>query len=117
MATLLLTVEACYQTDRGLVVLPCLPLQALTSRPEFRQLQQGSRIELRRPDGTRRESRIATYGAPVEKRSDASLYVRGGPAGPEFEIRFTLAPELSAEEVPAGTEIWYLYDGCRPSNG
>jgi hypothetical protein len=64
MATLLLTVEGCYPTDQGLVALPCLPLEALLSRPEFLRLQQGSRIEVRRPDGTCRESRIATYGAP-----------------------------------------------------
>src|SRR5689334_7929504 len=111
MATLLLTVERCYLTDQGAVVLPCLPLKALASRPEFRRLQQGSRIELRRPNGTRRESRIATYGAPVEKGSDGSFYVRGGPDGPEFEIQFTLAPELAPEEIPAGTEVWYLDEG------
>lgn len=110
MATLLVTVETCYPTDLGLVVLPCLPMKALAGRPEFGRLQQGSRIELRRPDGTRRESRIATYGVPVEKGPDGSFYVRGGADSPEFEIRFTLAPELTPEEVPTGTEIWYLDD-------
>jgi hypothetical protein len=113
MATFLLTVESCYPTDRGLVVLPCLPLNALAGRPEFefRRLMQGSRIELRRPDGTRCESRIATYGSPVVKGEDGSVYVRGGPDGPEFEIRFYLAPELTPEEVPIGTEVWYLDEG------
>ena len=111
MATLLLTVEACYPTDQGIVVLPCLSLKALAGRPEFRRLQQGSRIEVRRPDGTRRESRIATYGAPVEKGSDGCFYVRGGPDGPEFEIRFTLAPELTPVDVPVGTEVLYLDGG------
>jgi hypothetical protein len=101
MATLLLTVEACYPTAQGLAVLPCLPLQALASRPEFLRLQQGSRIEVRRPDGTRREIRIATYGVPVEKGLDGSFYSK-------HEIRFTLASELTPEEVPAGTEVWYL---------
>jgi hypothetical protein len=111
MATLLLTVEGCYPTDQGLVVLPCLPLKALLSRPEFFRLQQGSRIELRRPDGTCRESRLATYGAPVEKGPDGSLCVRGGKWAPEFEIRFTLARELTTEEVPVGSEVWYLDEG------
>jgi hypothetical protein len=54
MAALLLTVDESYTTERGLMVLPCLSLQALTQRPEFRNLMQGSRVELRRPDGTRR---------------------------------------------------------------
>jgi hypothetical protein len=93
------------------VVLPCLPLKLLASRPEFRRLQQGSRIEVRCPDGTRRESRIATYGAPVEKSPDGSFYVRGSSEGPEWEIRFTLAAELTPEQVPVGTEIWYLEEG------
>ena len=111
MAALLLTVEACYRTDEGLVVLPCVPAKSLDGRPEFDRMQQGSRIELRRPDGTRRQTGIATYGVPVEKAADGSFYVRGGPDAPEFEIRFTLAPELTPEEVPVGTEVWYLDGG------
>ena len=111
METLLLTVEACYPTDEGVMVWPCLSLEALASRPEFRRLREGARIELRRPDGTRCESRIATYGAPVDKGPDGSFYVRGGPDGPEWELRFTLGPELTPEQVPVGTEVWYLDEG------
>jgi hypothetical protein len=108
MAALLLKVESCFATDYGLVVLPAVPLSALGERPEIRCLQQGSRIELRRPDGTRHESRIATYGVPVMKGPDGSFYVRGGPEWPEPEIQFTLAPDLSPKEVPVGTEVWFV---------
>jgi hypothetical protein len=111
MAALLLTVDACYPTGRGLMVLPCVPLKALTGCAEFRHLQQGSRVELRLPDGTRRESEIVTYGAPVGQFPDGKFYVRGGPDGPEWEIRFTLPADLRPEDVPPGTEIWYVEEG------
>jgi hypothetical protein len=74
-------------------------------------LQQGSRIQLCRPDGTSCESRIVTYGAPVEKGPDGRFYVQGGPDGPHWEIRFTLGPDLSPEEVPVGAKVWYLEEG------
>jgi hypothetical protein len=111
MAVLLLTVEFSYTSTRGLTVLPCLNLKALASRAEFSHLQQGSPVELRRPDGSYRMSRIETYGVPAEQGSDGQFYIAGGPDGPEFEIRFALSPDLSPEDVPVGTEVWYLNEG------
>lgn len=60
-------------------------------------------LEVCRPDGTRRESHLATYGAPVEKGTDGLFNVRGRPDSPEF----TLVPELSPEEVPVGMKFGF----------
>ena len=60
-------------------------------------------LEVCRPDGSRRESHLATFGAPVEKGTDGLLNVRGGPDSPEF----TLVPELSPEEVLVGMKFGF----------
>jgi hypothetical protein len=63
-------------------------------------------VELRLPDGTRRQTRLVRFGASVYRAEDGSFYVPGDENGPQFTIVFTLSPDLQPDDVPPGTEIW-----------
>jgi len=102
VASLLFVVEQSYQGNKGLTLLPGIPLR--DKRPEVRSIIQGIELELRLPDGTRRQTYLVTYGVSVEKADDGSLLIHG-----ELEdqfVHFILPEGLTPVDVPAGTEVW-----------
>ena len=69
-------------------------------------MMQGAELELRRPDGTSFRTVLVTYGVLVSREADGALYLHDDPADPE--IKLTIAGDVAAEQVPAGTEVWLL---------
>jgi len=69
-------------------------------------MTQGAPLELRRPDGTSLQTSLVTYGVSVWGGEDGALYMYDDPSDPE--IKLTIPKETSAEQVPAGTEVWLL---------
>jgi hypothetical protein len=67
---------------------------------------QGASLELRRSDGTRRQTRLVTFGISLFKAEDGSFYTRDDPSDPE--INLTLPETLALEDVETGTEVWLL---------
>jgi hypothetical protein len=108
MAVRLVTVESCEKVADGLYVYPGVPLEVLSANQELKGLMSNGPIELRLPDGTRRQSRLVRFGVSVFKAGDGSFYVPGDEKGPRFTMMFTLSPELEPCDVPPGTEIWFV---------
>jgi hypothetical protein len=79
-------------TGRGLVVVPEKP------ETDFR-IRVGTPIELRTPEG--RSIRTHIYGVEFLKPLPGR-----GPCGMAFSIK----PGIGKDEVPPGTEIWYVRD-------
>jgi hypothetical protein len=108
MAVRLLTVESCAHVGDGLVLSPGVPMEAMSSHEELRQLMSDGPVELRLPDGSVRATRLVRFGASVFKGKDGSFYVPGDENGQTFTIVFTLSPDLLPEDVPPGTEVWLV---------
>jgi hypothetical protein len=107
LANLLLRVESCEVTPNGLVLKPLVPMRDLVAGPQFRGLKEGTAVELRRPDGTRREARLAALTTPgADDDSEITLYEQGGPGGSEWDVAFTLAGSLAPADIPPGSELW-----------
>ena len=103
MAIYLYTVESSWSDEFGLSVERGIPMSEIPKRQELNNLNQGVTLELRLPSGTRRRTTLVNYGVGVIEQEDGSLIVEGDPC-----IRFTLPIDLSTDDVPAGTEIWWI---------
>jgi hypothetical protein len=80
-------------TGRGFAVFPGVPGKRLP-----RGVRAGDKVELRRPDGTALQTEIAAI--------EHAKMIRGGSQWP---IRFPA--DVHADDVPAGTEIWWMAPG------
>ena len=106
MATYLLTVQQAERTGQGLRLSPGIRPSQTIDRAAIGKMSQGANLELRRPDGVQRLTRLVTYGISVWRREDGSLYTNQDPSDPE--IMLTLPEDLSPEDVATGTEVWLL---------
>lgn len=104
----LLTVREAVATGQGLRLLPGVRPSTLPTPDVLSRIRQGSPLELRLPNGTTRRTELRTYGIPVTKQPDGSLRFYGDLQDPE--ICCTLPSELTAEDVPPGTEVWLIDD-------
>jgi hypothetical protein len=86
--TFLSTVEAVFEiSGRGCVIVPGVP-------PNDRIARNGSRIELRKPDGSILQTKIVAL----------EIFARVEPSKKCYPI---LLPEgISKADVPIGTEVW-----------
>lgn len=98
-----LTIRHCRRDDLGLFVSPGLSVSELQFRPELGKLIQGEALELRFPDETVVRARLLSYGIPAQRLPDGRVLVDTDP-----EVHLTLDCLLAPEEVPAGTELWWL---------
>jgi hypothetical protein len=103
MPALLYVVEYCWNGPLGLSLNPGIPMKDVSNRPELKDMIQGMKLELRLPDGTRRQTTLATYGVSAYKQPDGSLLVDGDPS-----IRLIIPGDIYPAEIPAGTEIWLI---------
>ena len=103
MAIYLYTIESSWDDSFGLAVERGIRMSEASKRQELSSLAPGAALELRLPNGIRRRTTLTNYGVGVIKQEDGSLLMEADPY-----LRFTLPPELTSEEVPAGTEIWLL---------
>jgi hypothetical protein len=106
MGTYLLTVQVAEGDSQGLRLSPGIRLSQTKDRPAISQMMQGAELELRRPDGSTLRTVLVTYGVSVWRGADGALYMPDDPADPE--IKLTIADDVPAEQVPAGTEVWLL---------
>lgn len=67
---------------------------------------QGCTLELRKPDGSRSQTRLLTYGISVEKDQKGNIIYRGDIHNPE--INLTLPAEVSQSDLIPGTEVWLI---------
>src|SRR4051812_1770496 len=106
MATYLLTVRETHQVDSGIRLSPGIRPSETSDRPAIGEMTQGSRLELRCPDGSVHLTHLVTYGISAWKGEDGALYMNDDPADPE--IRLTIAETGDAGGPPPGTEVWLL---------
>jgi hypothetical protein len=106
VATFLLTVKEVEAHTQGLRLSPGIRLSQTKDRPAIGSMMQGAKLELRRPDGRIRATSLLTYGVSVQRGADGALYMQDDPA--DAEIKLTLPADLSAEDVPVGTEVWLV---------
>lgn len=106
MPTYLLTVQSAELMSLGLRVSPGLRPSEATGRPAIAKLTQGSMLELRHPSGSTLRTPLATFGVSADKADDGSLYMHDDPKDPE--IKLILSPSLGVDDVPPGTEVWFL---------
>lgn len=108
MPTFLITVRQAEADDAGLRLYPGIRPSVMKNVPAMGKMTQGSRLELRRPDGTTRSTSLVTFGVSVWKGENGSILLYDDPKDPE--ICLTIRSELESEEVPAGTEVWLMDD-------
>ncbi len=106
MATYLITVRETEPMSLGLRLWPGIRPSQSADRPAMKGMKQGSSLELRLPNGTRRSTPLQTYGIRVEKNEDGDLLLHDNPRNPE--ICLILPAETNATDVPQGTEVWLL---------
>jgi hypothetical protein len=106
MPTFLLTITAVEADSQGIRLSPGIRLSHTTDRPAIRHMMQGAALELRRPDGSRQQTCLVTYGVSVLRGDDGAFYMHDDPTDPEIKI--TLPGDLSPNEIPPGTEVWLL---------
>lgn len=106
MATFLLTVKEVDADSQGLRLSPGIRLSQTRDRPAIASMMQGAKLELRCPDGTTHAAILVTYGVAAWRGEDGAIYVHDDPA--DAEIKLTLRPDISPEEIPVGTEVWLV---------
>jgi hypothetical protein len=106
VATFLLTVTAAEPDSQGVRLAPGIRLSQTADRPAIGLMMQGAELELRRPDGSARRTTLVTYGVSVWRGEDGALYLHDDPA--DAEIQLTLPPDLSADDLPRGTQVWLV---------
>jgi hypothetical protein len=106
METYVLTVKEVDTDSLGLRLSPGIRSSLTKDRPEIGRMMQGANLELRRPDGSRSNTTLVTYGVSVWRGDDGALYTRYDPADPE--IKLILPADLSRDQIPIGTEVWLV---------
>ena len=106
MPTYLLTVESTTRDGMGLRLTPGVRPSEAKERPAISHMKQGSKLELRRPDGRVSQTRLVAYGVSVWKDEDGALSMNDDPRDPE--IKLTLPADTDAEDVPLGTQVWLM---------
>jgi hypothetical protein len=106
MATYLLTVRHTEVNSLGLRLRPGIRPSECTDRPAIKGMRQGSSLELRLPNGTKRLTSLQTYGISVQKDEDGNLPLHDDPRNPE--ICLIVPGETDSKDVPEGTEVWLL---------
>ena len=106
MATYLLTVGQTEPISLGLRLRPGIRPSEGTDRPAIKRMRQGSSLELRLPNGTKRSTSLPTYGISVQKDEDGNLLLHDDPRDPE--VCLILPGETDSKDVPEGTEVWLL---------
>jgi len=106
MATYILTVDGFVRHAGGVRIRPGVPASAFDERPALDQLIQGAVLELRRPDGWRRRTRLLTYGIEAWRGSDDQVYIDGPPT--LQPIVLTLPSEVEDSDLAIGTQVWYV---------
>ena len=106
METYLLTVKDVEVDGLGLRLSPGIRLSETKDRSAIGAMMQGAKLDLRRPNGTRRSTTLVTYGVSAWSGHDGALFMQDDPAHPE--IKLTLPADLSHEEIPVGTEVWLV---------
>ncbi len=100
----LLKVTTVEQLDNGLRLSPGIRPSEMQDRPGIGSMTQGSPLELRRPDGTVLETTLITFGVPVMRRDDGTIYTTDDPSDPE--IKLTISSDLDPDDVSEGTGVW-----------
>ncbi len=104
MAIFLYKVEECWRNPRGLLTLEQgMRMSEIKQRPQLKRLIQGIQLELRRPDGSTHHTYLFNYGFGAIRAEDGTLIRDSDPY-----LHFILPPEVSENDVPPGTEIWWL---------
>lgn len=106
MTTYLLTVRETEPSNLGLRLRPGIRPSQFTDRPAIKRMKQGSSLELRLPNGTKRSIPLQTYGISVQKDEHGNLLMDDDPRDPE--ICLILPSETDSKDVPQGTEVWLL---------
>jgi hypothetical protein len=109
MAIFLFSVTGHDRSKSGLGLLPGIALSQ-QSRPEIRDMKQGSLLLLKRPDGKTRKATMATYVARVPTWTESQLDLSAIPIIP------VLSSEFTESMVPVGTEV-YLDTGEQGKSG
>jgi hypothetical protein len=123
MAVRLLTVESCAHVGDGLVLSPGVPMEAMSSHEELRQLMSDGPVELRLPDGSVRATRLVRFGASVFKgKTGASTFpaTRMGRHSPSsLRSHPTFFPKTYRRELRSGwcDRPQCCVVGCRSSGG
>jgi hypothetical protein len=105
MSALLFRVETIERTGLGIRLTPGLRFSQAASIPEMQTMQQGSPLELRKPDGTLLATQLVTYGIAARQEGEL-LYAEGDPQEPEVFLFLPL--ELADDSLPRGTEVWLV---------
>lgn len=103
MPVFLYVVESCWNGPLGLSLEPGIRSSQIRSRPEMQVIKQGVKLELRLPDGSKRQTVLVNYGISATKQPDGSLIREADPY-----LRFIIPGEIPTSEVPRGTELWWL---------
>lgn len=78
-------------------------MSALSAHPEGDTFTQGIHLELRFPNGFKHRTFLLNFGVAVVREDDGSFLIEEDPY-----LRLTLPADLRPEDVPVGTEIWWL---------
>ncbi|HWE96940.1 MAG TPA: hypothetical protein VG269_23465 [Tepidisphaeraceae bacterium] len=103
---MLLTIQSIARDTIGVRVFPGFHMRDAEEKPGIKKMIQGCRLELRGPDGSVYETRLVTYGIPVEKDSEENILYRGDIKN--AEIRITLPLDVPDHALSADTEVWLL---------
>lgn len=91
-----------YPTEKGLTLLPGIPLR--DPRPEVKLMTPNhSLLELRLPDGNVQEAVLVTFGISVTREGD-DLILHGRVE--DQLLHLTVPAEVG--EIPAGTQVWLM---------
>jgi len=104
MPTYLLTIREVRRVNAGIQLLPGIRIGEASEH--VKSMKQGSRLEMRLPDGRVVQNMLLSYGVPVERNAAGGFIYRGNPD--DAEIVLLLPAETRDDDVVTGTEVWLV---------
>ena len=103
MPTHILTVRHAHHESDGIWLSPGVKVSR--SPHHVKSMTQGSRLELRYPDGRVTQSKILSFGIRAERKTSGELIFDGDPNDAEIML---MLPAAQGYDIPFGVEVWLL---------
>ena len=103
MAIYLFTVQKIWDDGNAPRIGEGVRMSELSIIAKGKNFIQGIVLELRFPDGSKKETFLLNYAVSAMRQDDELFHVEEDPF-----VRFTLPVGLRSDDVPVGTEVWWL---------
>lgn len=103
MAYFLFAVEKVWDDGHTMRIGEGIRMSYLSKNPHIKDFIQGIVLELRLPDGSKKRTFLLNYAVSGFRREDDSVQIDEDPF-----IRFTLPQGWRSNDVPIGTEVWWI---------